>query len=440
MSTVSICHEAHTFGSVLKRFLPEPFVALMENCAQIEEPKRTGKLADLVASGPFEAVCSLVIVANVVHSFFAANHEMANGGRPMESGVYAEFLFVSFYCAELALRLAVHGWHFFCNKNMTWNIFDFILVCTATYNQTLGLWISGHETGMHNVNYMRSLRLLKMAKVLRVLRVMKCVAELRLILNSLLGSMLSLFWSIVTMSLIFYIFGLLFVQNAATYIGEQGNSLDAQTEDRIYDCFGSVQRSMLSLFKACTGGEDWSVHYDLLTPMGVQAGSLYLFFIAFSQIAFMNILTGLFVDSAMKLSEPDREHMVSESRRALAKQRRELQSILQEMDLDGNGMISAFEFQEQMRLENGKLPLYLETVGVHEADAERFFAMLKSASMGQEVEIGGFVDGCLKLRGDASSLDLQAVAFEVKSIHKEVHDLSADFQKIKAQKRHEWKV
>jgi hypothetical protein len=337
--------------------------------------------------------------------------------------------FVTFYCVELALRLYVHRLYFFCNDNMSWNIFDSLLVCIASYNLTFSVWINGSSDGMNRLGFMRTLRLLRMTKVLRVLRLMKCISELRLILTSLLTSMMSLFWSIVTMMLIFYIFGLLFVQSAVSYIEQLDGALDASTEASLYVAFGSVQRAMLSLFKATTGGDDWTNFYELLEPMGFQASALYLFFIAFSQIAFMNILTGLFVDSAMKLSEPDRQHVVSESRRVLAKQRRELEAIMQEMDVDGSGAISEAEFHDQMKIKDSKLPLYLESVGVHEADAERFFSMLQAASMGQEVEIAGFVDGCLQLRGDASSLDLQAVAFEVKSVHKELHDLHVGLSK-----------
>jgi voltage-gated sodium channel len=417
-----------TFSQAMQKLVPDPVTDRLDRISHLEEPHRTGPLAELVDSGKFETLSCSVIVLNAIMSFIITNYEMDNRGAPPPWAILVETAFVAFYCIELGLRLYVHRLYFFCNSNVSWNIFDFLLVCTATYNLTLAAWIRGNQ-GMKNMSFMRTLRLLRMTKVLRVLRLMRCIAELRLILNSLLASMASLFWSIVTMSLIFYIFGLLLVQNAVAYINEQDGTLDAQTEGLLYASFGSVQGAMLSLFKSTTGGGDWTVYYDLFTPMGLQASSLFLFFIAFSQVAFLNILTGLFVDSAMKLSEPDRERFVAESRRAFAKQRQELEAIMEEMDLDGDGTISEAEFFQQMQLKNGKLQAYLESVGVHAADAEHFFSMLKSASLGHGVETVAFVEGCLQLRGEASSLHLQAVATEVKNMHKKIAGLSAEVQK-----------
>eukprot|EP00972_Heterocapsa_arctica_P049558 7294184-Heterocapsa_arctica.AAC.1 len=48
-----------------------------------------------------------------------------------------------------------------------------------------------------DVSFLRVMRLMKMWKLLRMIRLMKAFRELRLILNSVMGSMKSMFWAVV---------------------------------------------------------------------------------------------------------------------------------------------------------------------------------------------------------------------------------------------------
>merc|ERR1740121_3333502 len=81
--------------------------------------------------------------------------------------------------------------------------------------------------------------------------------------------------------------------------------------------FPSVHRSMITLFMASNAGEDWVVHYRVLEQTGSFNKHAYIVYIAFIQIAVMNIILGIFVDKAMKnLSSESadalREHMKEE--------------------------------------------------------------------------------------------------------------------------------
>jgi voltage-gated sodium channel len=335
---------------------------------------------------------------------------------------FLDVLFKLFYTIERSTKLHEHQYYFFVNEDCYWNCFDFILVCVALFDKFLQLSMGGDGASGRNLTFLRALRILRMAKILRVFRIMRFLTELRLILNSLLGSMVSLFWSIVMMALIFYMFGLVFVQSTAMY--KLDNSDAVGQIDALVSDFGDVQTSMLSLYKATTGGDDWTNYYTELKPLGWEVSLLFLFFIAFSQIALMNILTGLFVENAIKLAQPDREAVFSEQQKSHWRNIKELEQIMRDTDVDGNGCISESEFKMQMKHQKSKLRTYLGASGVHEADAVRFFKMLKAASIDGEVDITGFIRGLLKLTGGAQSLDIQALAFEVNSLHKKVHHLT----------------
>ncbi|CAK0905283.1 unnamed protein product [Prorocentrum cordatum] len=52
------------------------------------------------------------------------------------------------------------------------------------------------------------------------------------------------------------------------------------------------------------------------------------------------------------------------------------------------------------------------------SDAELFLNMLAASSEGQEVDIESIVQGCMRMKGSASSLDVQNLIFITKIIHK----------------------
>merc|ERR1712146_326287 len=110
----------------------------------------------------------------------------------------------------------------------------------------------------------------------------------------------------------------------------------------------------------------------------------------------------------MKLAEPDRQAQYSEQQKQHFQQVQELHKIMLEMDSDGNGMISEEEFNRSLHEPRSKLRIYLGAMGVHMADAERFYSMLKTASFESRVDVSSFVCSCMKLKGHAMSMDLQS--------------------------------
>mmetsp|Transcript_21335 Transcript_21335/g.61685 ORF Transcript_21335/g.61685 Transcript_21335/m.61685 type:complete len:643 (-) Transcript_21335:28-1956(-) len=407
-------------------------VALYQRCARCldaiaDEPLRTGWVARCVDSRAFEAICALVIMLNGAFTVLTTNYEMENPGRGLTPFMATvELVFMCFYTLELILKLIVHRGYFFCNHDMQWNIFDFLLVVLAIYDTLFTEFYSaGDIRSGTNVTFMRVLRILKMAKILRVVRVMRFFAELRLILNSLLGSLASLFWSIVMLALIFYIFALIFVQGSADYIADllQGDAVRGGCgEQCVRRLFGSVGETMLTLYQSSTSGIDWKEPYEAIESTGLQNAALFIFFIAFIQIALLNILTGIFVENAMKLAQPDRDTLALKHRANEIAQKEELRRMCQEM----NGYRDAFKKEDfQQALNHSKYRNYLQIIGLDIKDATLFFDMLASANEG-EVDIEDFINGCMRLKGAATSIDMQHLVFETKMMHKLQRQLYED--------------
>jgi hypothetical protein len=393
---------------------------LIEWFKGLDEPVHNGKLENFVQGRSFEFLCMAVILANCVQIFVATNFESSNLGVNLPLPLVAlDLSFLLFYIVELALKLYVHHGYYFCNDEMGWNIFDFSLVVLGVADQIL--------SEVFNVKFMRSFRILKLAKVLRIFRLMRLLRELKLILNCLIGSVASLTWSIVMMVLIFFMFGACFVQGSVVFLVDADLDPDAPQRTMIDLHFGSVEGAILTLFMAATGGDDWSQFYRALKPAGDGYCFMFLFFVAFTQIAFLNILTGLFVENAMKLAQPERDALALEDRKHSMEMAERLKSVCARFENDGDGMIELDEFVEMMKDEG--ILAQLRVLGIDVKDSYVFFKMLEDATHDSKVSIDDLVNGCLRMSGPASSFDLQRTLYENKARHTQQRKALKDLQK-----------
>ncbi|CAK0808210.1 unnamed protein product [Prorocentrum cordatum] len=251
---------------------------------KLKEPKRHGKLADLFDNDWFEVSVQVIIMLNCVFMAIVANSEVANLDEdPHPIILPLEIAFQVIYTIELVAKLYVHRLYFFWNEDSALNILDFTLVFTGALDIALRL------SNLWNVTYFRSLRVVKVAKALRLVRVITGAVQLRNIFICIIGSLMNLIWSIVMLAVVLYMFSLGMVISAATHLQEMGegttDSAESLRED-LLSMYGSVQQSMLTLYQATTGGEDWSVSFDTISSTGWVASVVYLMFVSFMHIWF----------------------------------------------------------------------------------------------------------------------------------------------------------
>eukprot|EP00928_Gymnodinium_smaydae_P062050 TRINITY_DN45996_c0_g1_i1.p1 TRINITY_DN45996_c0_g1~~TRINITY_DN45996_c0_g1_i1.p1 ORF type:complete len:665 (-),score=69.03 TRINITY_DN45996_c0_g1_i1:196-2190(-) len=252
----------------------------------------------------------LIVFINAAWIYYVVDYEVRNptsAGPPFME--FVELAFLAIYTFELGLRLAVHGLHFFCNTDAQWNMLDFSLVIYSYLEMALTNLL------MDKLMFLRTLRVLRMAKVLRVFRLVNFFSQLRIILQCLTGSFMCLLWSIIMMMLVFYMISMVIVQGVASYLSQSHGEIEDPYIDTM-EHFGSVEASFLSLFKSVSGGDDWGVFYEALQPLGDFYSTIYLLFIAFSHVALLNILTGIFVENALKYAHPEMEQLRSLSSRS----------------------------------------------------------------------------------------------------------------------------
>merc|ERR1719421_1746973 len=100
------------------------------------------------------------------------------------------------------------------------------------------------------------------------------------------------------------------------------------------DKYGSVPSAMMQLFMAMSGGMDWGDAYELLGALDPMYRVMFFVYIFFMVFAVVNVVTGIFVDTAIQSSLCDREVVMSELLADKEDQMQKLQELFMEMDED----------------------------------------------------------------------------------------------------------
>jgi hypothetical protein len=278
-----------------------------------------------------------------------------------------------------------------------------------------------------NVAVAVELHMMKMGKILRMFRALRFLRELRVMLQTILGSAVSLFWSVVTLLLILYVFALLFIQEFARHVAD--NELPDEEIAEIDLFFGSVSASMLSLYMCTNGGFAWINIYTLAANAGVLSQCAFIFFVAFFNFAVLNILSGIFLEKALNNGQPDRDQQALEKRRSDLADAAALSELFKKMDVSGDGYLSAEEFEVQIR--DGKVRGYLESMDIDVKDASVFYNCLLEICGQNELAIDDFVEHCTRMKGNATATDVAQLSMELKMLRREVREISPSQQNRK---------
>ena len=404
----------------------EGAITKVEYLQGLQEPPRTGCLARTVDSSTFQFLCTVVILANCFTLLLSANWSMEH--QSFDIPLYLRVMdlsFTSFYVIELILKLIVHRHYFFWHHDWRWNVFDFVLVILAVQEQVFEYMASQNVT---RISYMRSLRLVRVSRVLRLLRAIRVIRELRMMVFSIMSSLNALFWCLVLVSLVICVFALFFLQISTDYLILDKDSIDPEVFQEFMRRFGSLDKTMQTLYLATTGGFDWEDALRLVGQAGQGGTWAFLFYIAFFNFAVFNVLTGMFVDHAMKWSQSDNQNQIAERRSQEQADAARLKKLCEAIDVAKIGRISWDDFEQYVSHESALI--YLASLGLEIHDAKTFFDMLTGVSDDKYVDIDTFVKGCMRMKGPATSIDMLSMGYEVTLIHRQNRRVEAQINEV----------
>ena len=249
----------HVCGKTLAGGFASMVESWVKRWKSIKEPLRNDRLAKLVRGPGFNSLCMLIIILNAIFIWNYTNVEFENleyEGTSESMWIYMSIdrAFLAFYATELMLKLIVHRQYFFCNSELNWNIFDFILVFFSAAGQIFVITVKPNQDAS-----MQSLRILRLLRVVKVLRFVKTYQyfgpfgskNLVMMLGMLVGSIRSLFWCLVMFACIVYPWSILLMQLLVVYLDDpEANQLSPGDSEDLNIMFGTVGRSCVTLVQA----------------------------------------------------------------------------------------------------------------------------------------------------------------------------------------------
>eukprot|EP00927_Polykrikos_kofoidii_P009499 TRINITY_DN1395_c1_g1_i1.p1 TRINITY_DN1395_c1_g1~~TRINITY_DN1395_c1_g1_i1.p1 ORF type:complete len:395 (-),score=70.42 TRINITY_DN1395_c1_g1_i1:27-1136(-) len=254
-------------------------------------------------------------------------------------------------------------------------------------------------------------------------RILRVVKGFRMLILSIIHTFRGLAWAMILLFLIIYVFAIAFTQSTSSFILERirADNLegDSWKEDEnmlvLWEYCGTMPRSIYTLFMISSEGRSWG---DVAHPIGKMSTIWLLVFVVFIgavHFAVLNVVTGVFCQSAIDAARRDREmaiqSLLENKQTHVNNIKKQFRSLFNNIDGDTSGHISIEEFDQHIHDE--KVSGFFVLLDIDTSDAYALFRLLDDDGSGA-IDAEEFVEGCLRLQGVARSIDLAKVRHENK--------------------------
>ncbi|CAL1156181.1 unnamed protein product [Cladocopium goreaui] len=264
-----------------------------------------------------------------------------------------------------------------------------------------------------NMRLLRVLRVAKVTRALRIVRVVKFVRSLKSLLFCIGRTLRALAWSLVLLMLIVFVFGLIFTDITSEYLTQTDTVVDPITAGTLRTRFGGLELSMHTLYGSITGGFTWVEARDAFGEISFVWGILFEGYISFCLFAVLNVMTGVFCHSAIESADKDHEMNLQILATEREKYFRAVKRLFARLDADADGGITATEFE--VALQDKTLISVFDALEISVGDAWNLFRTLDSDG-DSHVGPQEFIDGCLRLKGPARSIDVVCIKRDLNTL------------------------
>jgi voltage-gated sodium channel len=353
----------------------------------------------LVSSEYFDYLMGFFLLLNAFAIGYSTNHmaqpEQVDKEVPPLFRI-TDFCFCGIFTLELALRLYAHGCPMYWTKGWQWAWFDTIIVGFQIIDTLTVLIFSGSEF-QKSIDDLAVLSMLRLTRIIRLFRMVRLIPELKSMVYLIFASMNAFFWTGVLLCLLMYCVAVYFTESGGKIAMKQDELEAKATREK----WGTISSSVLSLFQAITGGDDWNQFLVVFEGDSAHVLNTLVFsvYIAFATLVMLNLVTGVFVEGAQRIIKEDKDMELVKI----------MYKLFNTADQDHSASISWEEFQEHV--EDRGMDEYFKAVDLSSKDAEQLFRLLDSDGSGA-ISIEEFVRGCLRLRGPARSIDMASLVYD----------------------------
>jgi len=360
----------------------------------------------------FDKVLAVLVAVNVVVIFVYLQYQGQEANKSLaletQSWKYADVIFAwmdYFFCvvfsAEIVLRLYIEGLTYF---KSFFNILDSIVV------PTMGLNILLEDVGP-DLSVVRTFRILRIVCAFRVVRTVSHFQHLRILWNTIAGSVASFLYSMAIMFVFMLMLAILLAQTLHGFILNEKNDLSTRQMANRY--FGDGLKSLWTVFELTFSG-CWPAYVrPLVEDVHWMYAPLFALYVSSVIFAMTRVISALFLKETISQASADTEMMVRERAKATGRMEKSLVALFHTADRNGDGVLSEEEFVEV--LSNEKIKLWLGMLGVDGGDPRDLFHTL-AGEHGGGLPCDSFVYNIKRVKGEARAQDLIPVVNDCKQI------------------------
>lgn len=370
-------------------------------------------------TGALDYVVSIMLTVNAVMMGVQVDYMAHNNSETSPAFRISEIMFLLFFVSELGVRMRKMGpVEFWRGPSWRWNVFDFLTVLFHSLEVGLAE-IVGEENLPLGTPALILLRVFRLVRIMRLVRLLRFIQELHMIVYLILGSFWPFIWAFVVLLLMTYAVGIFLTQVVVFHYKDKGDD----TDQELLKYFGSLGSSVLYLFAAITGGIDWT---QLCDPLGreisVGLQLVFLFYIAFSVLVLMNLVTGVFVDSAKRMTRV--EHKDELVREVIACFGLDNQSADQQV-------ITRHDFYDHM--ETPHLRGVFAAAGIDPSEADLIWSFVDKNNLGYSSP-EELVAGANRLLGNSRMFDIEVMRHQSRmrenKIQKEIVEMKGSLREV----------
>lgn len=379
---------------------------LIQKAEKGDQPVHRSLVARILMHPYFEIFIASVILLNTAAMFVNLQLKGLHAGWKLGlrddavdlDAIQAQFdmfehFFMSVYVIELVMRLVVMGRRF--PKHLS-NLVDALIVLMSCFDIYV---FPALNVKSINISVLRMIRLSRILRLGKALRSSNFVSELRVLLRTLRAALSGVFWSVVMLSGIITVGGIIMAQLTINFLDSESISLERRKW--MYQNFGTTMASIYTIFES-TFTTSW-INYSrpLIEEVGYFFVAFWIPWVVLVNFTTMRVVSALFLKETMAVSARDAENSALRQlshHKILAQCLRE---IFTEADSSGDGSISQDEF-DQMIINDDVIELF-SFMGLDMDEVAAFYTVL-SADDGQ-ADYVEFLNGALAMASSAPNLD-----------------------------------
>ena len=311
------------------------------------------------------------------------------------------------FCFEFGYRMRTEKL-----RGNLWNILDLCLILMSITSTWILVFLVP-SAGITLYILSTSIRLLRIATVGRLVKLFVTSSSLWLIVSGFVDAIRTLFWVSILVIFILYACAVFMTitigQDTATY--EPYKIISGGWDYQEY--FGSVPRSMLTLFQVITL-DDWA--NGIARHVMSNQPAMVIFFILFiiiTSYGILNVVVGIIVERTLASAKVNEERNQRSQEKERTRVLHDLREIFEFADKDKSGTLTIDEFRSALR--QPEVERKLKLIDLPVSDAEELFNVLDGDGSG-ELSVEEFIGGCVRLKGPAKSKDLLAVQVFIQSL------------------------